>query len=405
MNRGLPVKRIVSLIVAAFLWIQCAYAVQMIAIQSIPHNISKIIANDLSSSGRFKVFVYTHVGQSSGAQYDLLGGISASRYGRFDLSFKLLNAQRHTLLTQQFANVPDAQLSSLAHRMSDLVFHKLTGIRGIFSTSLAYVAAQERPGSPTIYRVYVANADGSNPQLLLQQIGIPVASLTWSPDGQNIAYVSYDNGDMAIYSINVATGIRTRIADYPGIDSAPAYSPDGSEMAMALSMGHDDTNIYIMDLATHKLTQLTHFGNNTSPVWAPDSNSLIFVSNRDGTPQLYALNLQNGQLYRLTYSGVQNFQPVFTPDGKHLVLMHQKTTSGPIVIAAYNMQTGHMQTLTQGPIDKSPTVSPNSDMVAYTQYGRGNGVLALTNITGTIHVVLPTMAGSIQSPAWSPFFN
>jgi TolB protein len=391
----------------------------MVEAKYLPQGITGVVANDLKLSGRFRVVEQSLVQQphsikafnaslwrhsSLHVDYVLLGKITPDGNGQYNVTVSLMNlfADR-PVLGQAFSHVPGSQLNALAHHISDLVYSTITGVKGIFSTHLAYVSVTGHSGN-TLYRLVVANADGNNPQILLQQRNLPIASPQWSADGKQIAYVSYHNNRMGIFSVNVATGQRKLIAYFPGINSAPAWSPDGTKMAMALSKGGGaNTNIYVMNLSNKQLTRYTTFGNNTSPSWTPDGQSLIFNSNRGGSPQLYQINLQSHEVHRLTYQGVQNFDPVVTPDGQVVVYMHQAQAGGPIQLSTYNLATGNSQVITQGRLDKSPSVSPNGQMVIYANYDHNNGVLAEVSIDGKIQLTLPSTQGSVQSPAWSPF--
>ena len=390
-----------------------------IVAKNLPNGVSGVVINDLKLSGRFDVKTQalpqqpqsvkafqSSLWRQSGLNVDyvLLGSVTPDGDGRYNVSISLMNlfADR-PVLGQAFSHIPLDRLGVLAHHISDLVYNTITGVKGIFSTHLAYVSVIHQSGN-TLYRLVVANADGSNPQILLQQRNLPIASPQWSPDGKQIAYVSYQNNRMGIFSINVATGQRKLIAYFPGMNSAPAWSPDGTKMAMALSKGSSaNTNIYVMDLKTKQLTRYTSFGNNTSPSWTPDGQSLVFNSNRGGSPQLYQIHLQSHEVHRLTYNGVQNFDPIVTPDGHSVVYMHQAQSGGAIQLAVYRFATGSSQVITQGQLDKSPSISPNSQMVICANYDHANGILAEVSIDGRIHLTLPSTQGSVQSPAWSPF--
>lgn len=388
---------------------------------TLPHGFTQVIKDDLANSGRFITLPDAQLPQrvhtvdqfdwaawqkiKANADYVLIGKVRLKENGCYDVSFALLTLYaKRPLIRQLFNDIPATQLRSLAHHISDLAYRAITGQRGIFSTKLAYVDVINSDDRAAIYRLIVSDVDGFSPHVLLKQIGIPIAAPTWSHDGKRLAYMTYINNRMAIYAIDLATGKRTLIANYPGINSAPAFAPDDKKMLMALSMGSgSNTNIYMLDFDTKKLTQLTHFANNTSPTWHPNSERIVFNSNRGGTPQLYELNLKTHQVTRLTYQGVQNFRPEFTPDGETIVFMHQARSGGPIRIAQMNLATGVISVISQGALDKSPAVSPNGQMVIYAQYVQNKGVLAEVSIDGKVHLSLPGTEGAVQSPAWSPF--
>jgi len=387
--------------------------------RQLPLGFTKVISNDLRQSGRFKVATDalpqsvhdlknfkpdTWRGKLPNIEYVLLGQIKKTTKG-YDVSYALVSVfADRPLIGQAYHDIAASQLRALAHHIADQVFYTITGTKGIFSTRLAYVNVIDPESAKPHYQLIVADADGFNPQVLMDTHGIPIASPQWSPDGQQIAYVSYQNNRMGIFTIRAATGQRKLLAYFPGMNSAPAWSPNGKQMAMALSRGRGaNTQIYVMNIATGKLIQYTTFGNNTSPIWMPNGQSLIFNSNRSGRPQLYQLNLSTREVHRLTYDGVQNFDPAVTPNGNTLVFMHQESASSPIQIAKYQFDSGNIQVISHGQLDKSPSVAPNGRMVIYANYDRPHGVLAEVSLDGKIHLTLPATHGSVQSPAWSPF--
>ena len=176
-------------------------------------------------------------------------------------------------------------------------------------------------------------------------------------------------------------------------------------MALSGSDTADNSNIYVMNLGTRKLTKYTTFAHNTSPTWSPDSKTIAFNSDRGGSPQIYLLNLSDSSVSRLSYTGTSNYDPVFTPDGQSLVIMSQQNAGGPIRIATLNMASNAINMITNGQLDKSPSIAPNGDMVVYTNYDSTNGILSEASLDGTVQLRLPATEGSIESSAWSPFLN
>lgn len=391
----------------------------------LPNGISGIVMNDLNNSGRFSTLAIDQMpsfptdvihfnwkqwnGANTGIEYALVGqitpGTAANTYTVNVALLSLLDNQ--PLIGEKYINVPRTQLRYLAHQISDTVYQTITGKPGYFRTRLAYVEVFNRTSANANWELVVSDYDGFNQHVLLRQQGTPVTSPAWSPDGKTLAYVTYINNRQAVMTIDLATGHRRIIANFPGMNSAPAFSPDGTMMAMALSGSDfaDSTNLYVMNLATRKLTRYTSYGNNTSPVFSPDSKSIAFNSDRGGSPQIYLLNLASRNVTRLSFSGANNYSPEFTPDGQNLIIMTQQEAGGPIRIATLNLNTNNINVITSGQLDKSPSVAPNGDMIVYANYDSAHGILSETSLDGTVQINLPATDGTVQSPAWSPFLH
>ena len=180
----------------------------------------------------------------------------------------------------------------LGHRVSDAIYEKLTGIRGAFATRLLYVSVTRVPGGKDYSRLTLADSDGARPIVLLESRE-PLLAPTWSPDGKQIAYVSFETSRPAIFRQELATGRREQLTNFKGLNSAPAWSPDGNTMAMVLSKD-GSPDIYLMDLASKRLTRITrHYAIDTEPAWMPDGKSLLFTSDRGGKPQIYRYDLRS----------------------------------------------------------------------------------------------------------------
>ncbi len=394
--------------------------------KDLPNGFSEVILDDLGNSGRFSLLNQSampehptqvsalHLNQWKKAvpqtEYAVMGSVKSDGEN-FDLTYSVVSLLNGDVLYgQHFDHIHTPEMRGLAHFIADKIYQTITGDRGYFSTRLAYVSVIGDMSDSPIYRLVICDADGFNPRVLLQQQDNPIASPIWSPDGKFLAYVSYVHNRMAVYTIELATGERKVIANFNGINSAPAFSPDGKSLAMALSLGESSsTNLYLYDLTSQHLKKLTHNGTNTSPAFSPDGQSIIFNSDRAGSPQLYILHLSDLSIHLVSHEGIQNFSPMFLPNTENnsqdIVFMHQESSGGPINIAVMNLESNAMRVLTHGGLDKSPTPSPNGKMILYSNFDQERGVLAEVSIDGKLHANLPATAGSVQSPAWSPFLN
>lgn len=371
----------------------------------------KIIKNDLQNSGHFNFVegLSDSTSDNNSFNYDawryqkvddvVTGTITPLGNNQYRISFQLYDIYKKTLLLSQEYTATNAQLRSVAHRISDRIFEKLIGIRGIFSTKIAYILAQHS-GKHTKYLLEVADADGYNPRTLLRS-GQPIMSPAWSHDGKRIAYVSFEGNRSAIYVQEIATGQRRVIAKFPGINGAPAWSYDGTKMALVLTKT-GEPKIYLLDLNTRQLRQLTFgWSLDTEPNFSPDGTSMVFTSNRGGGPQIYKLDLNTNNVSRVTYQGNYNARASFSNDGKNLIVLHQD--GDDFNIAAQNLETGRLITLTRTKFDESPSVAPNGNMIVYATTDKGQGVLAEVSIDGRVKLRLPAPEGDVQEPAWSPF--
>lgn len=388
----------------------------------LPQNISEIVTSDLQNSGRFKVY-----GQSSLSEFPTSAGQVSSEYfrhlgtdnvvvGRVDrigedsyqVNFQLLDMFRGqgnaSIALKRNYTVSGRELRAVAHRISDLIYEQITGTRGVFSTKIAYVVVQRFNGTAARHILEVADQDGYNPRPLLDS-SEPIMSPTWSPNGKQIAYVSFENNHSGIYLEDVATGSRRLLSQYPGINGAPAWSPDGRKLAIVLSKS-GSPNVYVVDIGSRRLTPVTHdFYINTEPSWSPDGKSLLFTSNRGGAnPQIYQVNLATGNTSRISFDGDYNARASYTKDGKHIAMIHR--VSGVFNIAVLDLETGATRVLNGSAGDSaSPSIAPNGSMILYdTVYG-GRNVLGMVSSDGRVQLRLPARNGEAQDPSWSPYLG
>jgi len=380
----------------------------------LPLDMNVTIANNLSRSGRFRTMDPADMPQRPvqfnqisfndwrllGMENIVIGNVRPQADGNYEVEFRLVNMFSGTQIAGFRIPATRAQLRRTAHRISDIVFEKLTGVRGAFDTRIAYVVVKKLADGSKQYSMQISDADGFNPQILLESKE-PLMSPAWAPDGRQLAYVSFEGKNSAIYVQNIFSGTRERIASNPGINSAPAWSPDGTRLAMTLSK-EGDPEVFIMHLASKSLLRLTtNRAIDTEPAWAPDGRSLIFTSDRGGSPQIYRVSATGGNAERLTFTGNYNARARFSPDGKSLTLVH--ANAGLYRIAYMDLVRNTMSLLTSSRLDESPSFSPNGSMIIYaTMTGRGTE-LAAVSADGRVHQRLAFQDGEVREPAWGPF--
>ena len=381
-----------------------------------PEDIAGLISNDLTRSGEFEPMDrQDHVSQPTRADEVRFGnwrtlGVDHVVIGRvqplddgpgYNVRFQLFDVARQEQMVGYSYEVGRNGVRSLAHEISDVVYEEITGERGAFSTRIAYVAVQGS-GDQRRYTLQVSDYDGFNPRTILTSRD-PVMSPAWGPDGERLAYVSFEDGRPAIYVQRVASGGRKKVSSRAGINGAPAWSPGGDRLAVTLSY-EGNPEIYVIDLASNETRRVTRSGGiDTSPVWTPDGENLIFTSDRSGGPQIYSIPVDRSErARRLTFEGNYNADPDISPDGERLTFVH-RMQNGRFRIAVLDRGSELMRVVSEGQLDESPTFAPNGGMILFATDHRGRGVLGSVSTDGRAAARLSQSQGDVREPAWGPF--
>lgn len=368
--------------------------------QDMPAGVSTVLGNDLRLSGLFNLVptqasdnaLSANEWRNRGVDAVVSGSVQPLADGRFEVKMRLLDAVQQTPLASVSEIANAGQLRVVAHRLADIVYEKLLGIKGIFNSKITYVL--KRGGS---YELKVAEFDGANAQTVTRSAE-PLISPAWSPDGTRVAYVSFEHKKPVVYVQNLYTGQRQIVANFKGSNSAPAWSPDGSRLAVVLTQD-GNSQIYIMNADGSGARRVTSGGAiDTEPNWSPDGQFLLFTSDRGGSPQIYRTSVGGGSAERMTFEGSYNVSPRYHPDGKSFAFVQRG--AGGFRIAIQEIASRQVQVLSEGGADASPSFAPNGKLILYASESRGRGALAVVSSDGRIKQRLTEQAGEVREPAW-----
>ena len=381
---------------------------------NMPLDIAAVIQADLKRSGRFAPIPEGDMLQkpTNGADVDfddwsvlgveavVVGKIIQTDVNVYTLQFQLFDTFRRKQLIGFRMPTSRGTMRFSAHRAADMIYEKLTGIKGVFGTKVAYVTAEQQ-GKQRLYSLIVSDQDGENEHKIMESKD-PIMSPAWSPDSRQLAYVSFEGSKSSIFVQTLRSGNRFQVSNKPGINGAPSFSPDGRKLVVTLGGVEGNPDIYILDITSRKTKRLTtHRAIDTEGTWSPDGQFIYFTSDRSGGPQVYRVSVNGGTPQRVTFEGSYNARPRLSPDGTRLAMVHNDR--GNYRIAVMNLERKDLLVLSSGRQDESPSFAPNSDILIYATRQRGDGVLETVSADGLIRQKMASGRGDVREPVWSPF--
>ncbi|MBT6603394.1 MAG: Tol-Pal system beta propeller repeat protein TolB, partial [Nitrosomonadales bacterium] len=274
--------------------------------------VNSVIKSDLNRSGLFYTLDTRGVSASPNsdkevnfsqwrsleAQFLIIGRVDFLQKEKLKVSWSLIDIyKQQTILGGEFVG-NKTQIRAIGHKVSDKIYERLTGSKGVFHTKIAFVEKYNNKK----FKLNIADYDGYNITSLLDS-KMPIISPRWSPDGKNIAYVSFEKQKPIIYIQEIATGKRRLLANFKGNNSAPAWSPDGKRLAIVLTY-NTNSQIYLINADGSDVKRLVRSRSiTTEPAWSPDGKEIYYTSNQGGGPQIYKFDLESSEVSRVTFEG------------------------------------------------------------------------------------------------------
>lgn len=382
-------------------------------------NVSDVLQADLERSGLFRpldrasfleqvrdINAVPRFGDWRSVQADALvvGRVVNAGDGRVGAEFRLWDVASGKQLAGQRFSTSTQNWRRIAHMIADSVYERLTGEKGYFDTRVVFVD-ETGPAQNRIKRLAIMDQDGANVRLLTQGKEL-VLTPRFSPTNQEITYMSYTSDQPKVFIMNLESGRRELVGDFPGMTFAPRFSPDGQRVVMSLGTPDGRSSIYEMDLRTRQSRRLTESsGIDTSPSYSPDGRQIVFESDRDGSQKLYVMNADGSGAHPISQGGGSYSTPVWSPRGDYIAFTEQ--TGGQFLIGVMKPDGSGERVLTEGFHNEGPTWAPNGRVLMFwrdSQSTSGGPKIYSVDITGfnERQVTTPSFA---SDPAWSPLLN
>jgi TolB protein len=338
------------------------------------------------------------------AQALVTGRVSKEADGRIRAEYRLWDTYAGQQLSgeQFFAN--DTNKRRIAHIIADAIYERLTGEKGYFDTRIVFI---DESGAKNARkkRLAIMDQDGANVRYLSDGKSI-VLTPRFSPNRQEITYMSYESGQPRVYLLQIETGQRELVGNFPGMTFAPRFSPDGQKVIMSLMRDDGNSNIFAMDLRSRATTRLTDsIAIDTSPSYSPDGSQIVFTSDRgggSGRSQIYVMGADGSNPHRISFGDGVYSTPVWSPRGD--LIAFTKQSGGQFQIGVMRTDGSGERILSTGFQQEGPTWAPNGRVLMFFRDSGGGPKLISVDLTGRNEQSIPT-ANYASDPAWSPLLE
>lgn len=381
----------------------------------VARNVTQIITNNLRRSGLFApIDPAAYIEKISNpdavprfpdwrainAQALVTGRVTRQPDGRLKAEFRLWDVfAGQQQAGQQYFTTPD-NWRRIGHIISDAIYERLTGEKGYFDTRIVFVD-ESGPRERRVKRLTIMDQDGANVRYLTRGDEL-VLTPRFSPTTQEITYMSFGQGDPRVYLLNIETGQREIVGNFPGMTFAPRFSPDGQRVIMSLQQGAA-SNLFVMDLRSKQTMRLTQTpAIDTSPSYSPDGARVCFESDRGGSQQIYVMSASGGAAQRISFGEGSYSTPVWSPRGDFIAFT--KIGQGRFGIGIMKPDGSGERLLTEGFHNEGPTFAPNGRVIMFFRDPGQGPALYTVDITGRNEQRVPTPSFA-SDPAWSPLLS